>query len=231
MEEYSDKDLLVEVTWLVSNISDPNIVVIDCDSGDAYSRGHIPGSVHLPTHMYVKSAKDKLFVMDDEEFSAMCSNLGIDNETLVITYDNSQSLYATRLWWVFDYYGHDKVRVLNGGWREWVNQGNKCSFERPNIRDNKKFVTGSKLNRYASKDDVIQACSMESSQIWDVRSDGEFEGTETRNNARSGHVPGAVHLEWFNLMDRQTHLFRSEEDIKAILAENGIALDKAIYTY
>ena len=51
MEEYSDKDLLVEVTWLVSNISDPNIVVIDCDSGDAYSRGHIPGQVHLPTHM------------------------------------------------------------------------------------------------------------------------------------------------------------------------------------
>ena len=71
MEEYSDKDLLVEVTWLVSNISDPNIVVIDCDSGDAYSRGHIPGSVHLPTHMYVKSAKDKLFVMDDEEFSSI----------------------------------------------------------------------------------------------------------------------------------------------------------------
>lgn len=231
MEKYPDQNLLVGVNWLAANINDSNIVIIDCDSDDAYARGHIPGSVHLPTHMYVKSAKNKLFVMDDEEFSSMCEGLGIDNDTLVITYDNSQSLYATRLWWVFDYYGHDNVKVLNGGWRNWITQGNECSFERPLIRENKRFTTGSNLTRYANKDHLIEACSLESSQIWDVRSNGEFEGTETRNNSRSGHVPGAVHLEWFNLMDRQTHLFKSEEDIRATLASHGIDLEKSIYTY
>ncbi len=231
MEEYPDKNLLVNVEWLALNVSDSNVVVIDCDSADAYARGHIPGSVHLPTHMYVKSAKDKLFVMDENEFSSMCSGLGIDNDTMVVTYDNSQSLYATRLWWVFDYYGHDKVRVLNGGWRQWIEQANECSFSRPNIRENKIFTIGSNLDRYADKDALLEACSLDSTLVWDVRSDGEFAGTETRNNARSGHVPGSVHLEWFNLMDRETHLFKSEQDIRAILSGNGIALDKAIYTY
>lgn len=231
MEEYQNKELLVEVNWLFENIGNENIVVIDCDSADAYARGHIPGSVHLPTHMYVKSTTDKLFVMSPDEFASMCSGLGIDNETLVVTYDNSQSLYATRLWWVFDYYGHSQIRVLNGGWKNWINHGNTCSFDKPSIRANKQFIPGSNLNRYADKNKVIEACSLDSAQIWDVRSDGEFEGSETRNNARSGHVPGALHLEWFNLMDRQTHLFKSEEEIRAILSESGIVLDKAIYTY
>lgn len=233
MPDYINDNLLVDVSWVKEHIKDANIVIIDCDAADAFNRGHIPGAVHLPTHQYVKSAKDKLFVMDPNEFSEMCSSMGIDNESLVIVYDNSQSLYATRLWWVFDYYGYSQVKVLNGGWKSWINEGEECSFERPNIQKNKTFIVSAVPNssRYSDKDELMQVCSADNAIIWDVRSNGEYDGTETRGNKRNGHVPGAIHLEWFSLMDRETHKFKPLDEMKNMLVDAGIFLDKPIYSY
>ena len=67
--------------------------------------------------------------------------------------------------------------------------------------------------------------------VWDVRTDGEWDGTADRGNKRNGHVPGAVHLEWFNLMDRDTHQFKPAEEIRRILAEHGITPDKTVHSY
>ena len=80
-------------------------------------------------------------------------------------------------------------------------------------------------------DELKEACSLEGSVVWDVRSDGEWDGSEIRGNQRAGHIPGAVHLEWFNVMDRQTHRFLPASEIRQILADNGITPDKNVYTY
>jgi len=80
-------------------------------------------------------------------------------------------------------------------------------------------------------DELKAACNLDSAVIWDVRSNGEWDGSAGRGNKRVGHVPGAVHLEWFNLMDRDTHQFKSAGDIRRILSENGITPDKNVYTY
>ena len=80
-------------------------------------------------------------------------------------------------------------------------------------------------------DELKAACSHDDAIIWDVRSDEEWDGSEARGNKRAGHIPGAVHLEWFNLMDRDTHRFKPPGEIRSILAEAGITPDKSAYTY
>ena len=80
-------------------------------------------------------------------------------------------------------------------------------------------------------DELKTACNVGDSIIWDVRSDGEWDGSNSRGNKRVGHVPGAIHLEWFNLMERNTHRFKPADEIKQILATNGITPDKNVFTY
>jgi thiosulfate/3-mercaptopyruvate sulfurtransferase len=80
-------------------------------------------------------------------------------------------------------------------------------------------------------DELKAACSLEDAVLWDVRSDGEYSGAESRGNQRVGHLPGAVHLEWFNLVDRDTHRLKPPEEIRRILNEKGITPDKAVYSY
>jgi thiosulfate/3-mercaptopyruvate sulfurtransferase len=169
--------------------------------------------------------------MEPDQFKAMCQGLGIGDDTLVIAYDNSQSLTAARLWWALNTYGHGNVKVLDGGWRRWVSEGHKISFDRAHPDTSVTFTPHRDESLLVKVDELKAACNLDSAVIWDVRSDGEWDGGASRGNKRVGHVPGAVHLEWFNLMDRDTHRFKSAGDIRRILSENGITPDKNVYTY
>jgi thiosulfate/3-mercaptopyruvate sulfurtransferase len=80
-------------------------------------------------------------------------------------------------------------------------------------------------------DELKAACSLENAVIWDVRSDGEYNGTDSRGNKRVGHIPGAVHLEWFNVVDRTTHRLKPPPEIRRMLSEKGITSDKLVHTY
>ena len=80
-------------------------------------------------------------------------------------------------------------------------------------------------------DELKTACDMEDAVIWDVRSDGEYDGSNSRGNKRVGHIPGAVHLEWFNVVDRDSHQLKDPQEIRKILEERGITPDKSVYCY
>ena len=80
-------------------------------------------------------------------------------------------------------------------------------------------------------DELKAACSLDDVVVWDVRSDGEYDGSSSRGNKRVGHVPGAVHLEWFNVMDRETQCFKPADEVRRMLTEKGITPDKAVYAY
>jgi thiosulfate/3-mercaptopyruvate sulfurtransferase len=80
-------------------------------------------------------------------------------------------------------------------------------------------------------DELKANCSLDDVVVWDVRSDGEYSGANSRGNQRVGHIPGAAHLEWFNVMERETHLFKPADEIRRMLKEKGITPDKRVYTY
>ena len=230
-EGYTHPEYLVEADWLAEHLNDANVVVVDCDVDAAYNRGHIPGSAVVPDNFEKDSDTGRVHLMNPEQFQSMCQRLGIGDGTLVVSYDNSQSLYAARLWWALNTYGHGNAKVLNGGWRAWVSGGNGVGLDRPAPASGVTFTPNRDESLLVKVDELKEACTLEGNVIWDVRSDGEWDGSEPRGNQRAGHIPGAVHLEWFNVMDRQTHRFRPADEIRQLLADNGITSDKNVYTY
>ena len=230
-EGFAHPEYLVDAAWLQDHQNDANVVVVDCDVEASYNRGHIPGAVLVPDNFEKNPDTNRVHMMNPEQFKTMCEGLGIGDETLVITYDNAQSLTASRLWWALNTYGHSNVKVLDGGWRSWVTEGRPVSFDRPRPSSKVRFTPKSDESMLVKVDELKAACNLEESVIWDVRSDGEWDGSASRGNQRVGHIPGAVHLEWFNVMDRESHRFKPPGEIRRVLAEKGVTPDKKIYTY
>ena len=230
-EGFAHPELLVDAEWVEAHGGDANVVVVDCDVDAGYARGHIPGAVLVPDNFEKDPDTRRVHIMNPDQFTAMCQGLGIGDDTLVVTYDNGQGLTAARLWWALNYYGHDNVKVLDGGWRRWVSEGRRVSFDRAQPAAGESFTPRVNDSVMVKVDELKAACNLSDSVIWDVRSDGEWDGSNSRGNQRSGHIPGAVHLEWFNVMDRDTHRFKPPGEIRRLLAEHGITPDKKVFTY
>ncbi len=230
-EGFAHPEYLVDADWLAERLEDPNLVVVDGDVEAGYLRGHIPGAVLVPDNYEKDPDTGRVHILPPDKFAAMCRNLGIGDNTLVVAYDNNQSLYAARLWWALNYYGHSSVKILDGGWRSWVNGGHPVSFERGAGPTGAVFTPRADESVMVRVDELMTACRLADSVIWDVRSDGEYTGANDRGNKRAGHIPGAVHLEWFNVMERDSHKFRPASEIRQLLSEQGITPDKAVFAY
>jgi thiosulfate/3-mercaptopyruvate sulfurtransferase len=228
---FAHPELLVDAAWVEAHKDDPNVVVVDGDVEGGYLRGHIAGAVRVPDNYQKDSDTGRVHILPPDKFATMCQNLGIGDDTLVITYDNNQGLYSARLWWALNYYGHSNVKVLDGGWRRWVGEGRAVSFDAPKPDTSVKFTPQIDDTIMVKADELKAACDLGDAALWDVRSDGEFDGSSDRGNKRAGHLPGATHLEWFNTVDRETHLLKSPEEIRKLLNEHGITADKAVFAY
>ena len=129
MADYARPELLAETGWLAEHLDDANLVVVDCQEHRLYLRGHIPGAVSSPSYSdRLKDPDNPAFVMTPEQFAALMAELGVGDDDLVIAYDDNRSLFASRLWWVLNYYGHHRVKVLNGGWNKWVMEDRPVSI-------------------------------------------------------------------------------------------------------
>jgi thiosulfate/3-mercaptopyruvate sulfurtransferase len=228
---FAHPEFLVDAAWVAAHLNDANVVVVDTDVEPAYGRGHIPGAVLVPDNFEKDPDTNRVHILPPQKFAAMAEGLGIGDNTLVIAYDNSQSLYATRLWWALNYYGHPNVKVLDGGWRRWVNEGHAVSFARSKLGGRVKLSPRPDKSWIGTGDELKACCNLSDVVVWDVRSAGEYTGAETRGNKRAGHIPGAIHLEWNTLMDRETHRFKAPPEIRRILAEKGITADKEVHSY
>jgi thiosulfate/3-mercaptopyruvate sulfurtransferase len=229
--EATAPEFLVDPIWVQGHQNEPHAVLVDIDGEAGYQRGHIPGAVMLPSNYERDPGTGLVSTFPPDRFAAACRDLGIGDDTQVVVYDNNLSLHAARFWWVLNYYGHTNVKVLDGGWRRWVAEGRPVSFE-PSAPDiGKKFTPRTDNSLLGTLDQVRAACAVAGSVIWDVRTNGEYDGTVSRRGLRPGHIPGAVNLEWSELMDRETHRFRPIAEIREMLNERGITPDKAVFAY
>jgi len=233
---YAHPELLVEPDWVAEHAADPGVRIIDCATLEAYRRAHIPGAVHLPVHYYIKEdgppGEDHgTFVMGQSAFEELMSTLGVGNDTTVVTYDDNNALVASRLWWVLRYYGHTNAKVLNGGWHRWLTENRPVTFHatRP---PRAAFTATPEPSLIASADDLLAGHADAGCQVLDARTDGEWEGTNSRGNARSGRVPNARHLEWLKFVETaDTRRFLPAEEMERLLQEAGITRNKPTITY
>jgi thiosulfate/3-mercaptopyruvate sulfurtransferase len=236
-EGYAQPELLVETDWLAAHLDDPNLRIVDCDPIDAYSRAHIKNAIGIPAHHYIKepgyteNPRQKPLVAPPDTMQALMQEMGIGDDNLVVAYDSNGCLWGARLWCVLNYYGHSNVKVLNGGWKKWVDEGLPVSVDRPTHPTT--TLTPSVHDDLLctldyGRDNIGRADAL----YLDVRSDGEWDGSNSRGNQRVGRIPGAAHLEWLHLVTPDKYqTIKPAHELRALLEAAGATPDKEIVTY
>jgi thiosulfate/3-mercaptopyruvate sulfurtransferase len=136
---------------------------------------------------------------------------------------------ASRIWYILRYFGVRDVRLLNGGWPAWQAAKLPTSAKEPAVTA-VPFLVVPEPKRLADQAAVAGILNEKSAQIVDCRSEAEFVGNEKKAK-RSGHIPGAVHLEWSDALDKTTQRFKNSEQLKVILKEAGIDVSRPIVTH
>ena len=234
---YANPEILVETDWLESRLDDPNVRIVDCDPYDAYGRAHIKNAVGIPVHHYIKEPgydddpRGYPLVAPPDTMKEVMERMGIGDDNLVVAYDSNGALWSTRLWWVLNYYGHTNVRVLNGGWKKWYDEGRPTSISAATPRE-VTFTPKTNDSLVCTLDYGVANVGSDDVLFLHVRSDGEWDGSNSRGNARAGRIPGAVHLEWTNLLtEGDAPVLLPADDMRRILADHGITPDKNVITY
>ncbi len=229
MDDYAHPELLCDTAWLSGRLNDPALRLIDCGMPDAYNRAHIPGALGLP-HPYLKGDKS-LLVMPAAQFEGLMAERGIGNDSQVVLYDDNASLYSARVWWVFDHFGHRNVKVLNGGFNRWLHEGRALTSQAPRP-PRSQFRASVSDTHLCTIEGLRGVVGDPATVVWDVRSQEEWTGANDRGNKRRGHVPGAVHLEWRELMEGPPERrFKPAAELRRMLAERGITPEKRLVTY
>jgi thiosulfate/3-mercaptopyruvate sulfurtransferase len=241
MSGYARPDLLAETGWLEDHLGDPAIRIVDCDEFPAYQRLHIQGAIGLRVHHYLKEPGDSAsgtgigtHVMTPGDFSDVMSRHGVSNGAEVVTYDNSGGLYAARLWWVLRYFGHDRCRVLNGGFRKWFEEGRPVSMSQQHVEPGEFKAADPQDDVCATLDSVTDAVGADDTVIWDVRDAREHTGDDPRSNKHGGHIPGARHTEWLDMTVSppvRSGLFLPAEEMRRRLEAIGVTPDKKVITH
>ena len=236
-ENFVNSQILVDTEWLNDHIDDPSIRIVDCDMFDSYSRAHIRGAVGIQVHHYIKhplypdDSKAYPWVAEPEVVKELFESMGIGNNTTVVTYDSGGSLWASRFWWVLNYYGHTNAKVLDGGWKKWFDEGRPVSIDPP-VPIEVTFTPSSDDTLICTLDQAVSKIADSDVVVLDVRSDGEWDGTNSRGISRSGRVPGSVHLEWLNFItDDKYHTIKSPSELRNMLEAVGVTPEKEVITY
>ena len=236
---YANPHILAETDWLTGHLDDPGVRIVDCDEFPAYQRLHVTGAAGLRVHHYLKTEGERApgqtagtYLMGPEEFEQVMSAHGIGNEHTVVAYDGMGGVYAARLWWALDYYGHSDCKLLNGGFGKWFQEGRPVTMEQPHVAP-AVFKARPGSDCICALDEVKEAIGRADTVIWDVRSRGEHTGDDPRQNRRGGHIPGAVHLEWLDLTAPPTRsgLLLPADEIRRRLEAIGITPEKKVLVH
>ncbi|MEB3780544.1 MAG: sulfurtransferase [Desulfurococcales archaeon] len=230
---------LVEPEWLKERLGSKDIKVIevDYDPQTAYNIGHIPGALLIDWKRDLNKYPER-DIVGPEEFESLMSRLGISNDDTVILYGDYNNWFAAFAYWIFKMYGHDNVKLLNGGRIKWIELGYPLVKEVPeNISPSKYKVLKVDLTLRAFFLDVLKRLRDPGVVLVDVRSPDEFTGKITAppeypNEAaqRGGHIPGAVNIPWAQAVNKDG-TFKSIEELKRLYESKGVTPDKEVIVY
>ena len=229
MQNNHESELLVTTDWLAAHLGDPEMRVVDTRKGDGYAAAHIPGAVRYPASI-APFLKEKGRVPSADRFATLMSEIGIGDASLVIAYDDGNNLFAARLWWALNYYGHRQVRLLNGGWDLWIAEG-RAVASAPESPNPASFTPKIDESWIAEWEQVRAAIKNPACSILDVRADKEWTGADPMGTKRGGHIPSAVHLDWREAIDQATKRFKPTLVIREMFARTGLSPEKEVITY
>ncbi|GAB4582901.1 sulfurtransferase [Nocardia sp. IFM 10818] len=228
-------DVLVSADWVEENLNTPGVVLVEVDEDtSAYDLGHIEGAVRLDWKKDLQDQVRRDFV-NREQFSELLSARGIGNDDTVVLYGGNNNWFAAYAYWYFKLYGHQDVKLLDGGRKKWELDG------RPLVKDVKvRPATAYKaseqdLSIRAFRDDAIAAIG--NKNLVDVRSPDEFSGKilapahlPQEQSQRPGHIPGAINVPWSKAAN-EDGTFKSDEELATLYKEAGLDGEKETIAY
>ena len=225
---YANPHLLVDSEWLETHLDDAALRLIDARPAQAFEASHIPGAINLVAFGGIPRA-DNGDMGSPEAFTDVAQRMGIDANSTVVIYDAPGAQMGMAAW-AFLYYGHTRISVLDGGFEKWTAEGRPTTSTVSSYPEGR-FEAQLVEDLFCSLDHAKRAHGSPGTIFWDVRRQSEYEGTEAVNNARPGHVPGAIHLEWTELLDPETRTFKTASELRPLLESRGITPEAEIECY
>ena len=234
-------DPLVTTSWLADHLSDPSVKIVDATfkmpgvlplPKDDFLAVHIPGAVFFDVDAVSDHTSPLPHMFPSaEQFGRDVGALGISNDDMVVIYDAGGWVAGPRAWWMFLSYGHDKVRLLDGGLKKWRAEGRPVQGGevRPTPA---KFKAAFDARRVRSIEQMVANLKTHAEQVIDARAADRFEGRvpEPRAGLRSGHIPGSRSLPYGNLFDAASCVMKPLSELRAAFASAGVKLDAPIVT-
>ena len=226
---YARPDLLVDTTWLAAHLGDQNIRIVDMRPR-GYADAHVPGAVWLDNNAIRIANRPPTFLPTAAEFEELMAQLGISNTTRVIAYDERGGIYAARLWWILNHYGHSNVALLDGGWVKW--SADKLPTNTAVLAYTRStFKVSAGTVKVATADDVKGAINSTRVKLVDARTQSEIEGKDLRGIKRGGFIESSVPVYWEDTLDPTTKTFKSAAEIQQLYRSKGIQPSDDVITY
>jgi len=228
---YAHPEQLVETDWVAAHGADANVRIVDMRQS-GYADGHVPGAIYV-SPVAIRDAKaPPTFLPTPAVFEALMASLGVGDATRVIVYDERGGIYAARLWWILNYFGHSNVALMNGGWIKWTAEGRQASRATPElVIGGPRFIARPQPRWVATAADVVGAIDKQGVKILDARTAAEIEGKDLRNIRRGGFVPSSIPIYWEDLLDPQRKTFKSADELKQIYEARGIVPSQEVIAY
>ncbi|MDF3312368.1 sulfurtransferase [Rhodococcus sp. T2V] len=219
-------DVLVSTDWAQQNLNAPNIVFVEVDEDtSAYDGGHIEGAIKLDWKKDLQDGVRRDF-LDREQFSDLLSARGVANDDEVVLYGGNNNWFAAYAYWYFKLYGHDNVKLLDGGRKKWELEQRPLSEDTVTRPSTTYRASEPDLSIRAFRDEAVDAIGV--LNLVDVRSPDEFTGKilapahlPQEQSQRPGHIPGALNVPWSKAAN-EDGTFKSDEELTAIYGEAGL---------
>jgi thiosulfate/3-mercaptopyruvate sulfurtransferase len=226
------KKSIVSSSWLLENLNDPKLIVLDGSYKTKSEELKIKGARFFDIQNNFSDQKSEYpnMLPTPEQFELECQNLGINKDSCVVVYDTQDIFSSPRVWWMFKIMGHQNVFVLDGGFPDWKENNFPTEKKETTIYSKGNFIANYQPEKVWGFEEVKKNLSKEEILIIDARSNVRFNGTtpETRGGLRSGHIPSSINIHYKELL--KNGKFKSKEELEPIFKKINPKNKQLVYT-
>jgi thiosulfate/3-mercaptopyruvate sulfurtransferase len=234
--DYAHPEVLVSTEWLEANLGTPGLVIVESDEDVLlYDVSHIPGAVKIDWHTDLNQPVVRDY-LQGPEFAELAARSGIKRDSTVVIYGDASNWWASYALWVFKLFGHEDVRLLDGGREKWLAEGRPLTKELPTVETTEyPVIDRDDVTDRAFRDQVLAHIGK---PMVDVRSPQEYNGERTHmpnypqeGALRGGHIPGAQSVPWARAAN-EDKTFKTRAELEAIyLGEKGLNAADDVIAY